>query len=126
MRRALLLAALAAVLVAVLAAPAMAARPVTVPAGDITCKRNFWPLFIYVVNDAGSSKAKVTIVVGAKGGPVLAKIPCGWQRTNTLVTVPALLWRCRYPKGTYVWRVNAVDKQGNHQKKAYPARLTIN
>jgi hypothetical protein len=125
MRRLFLLAVAAAVLAAVLAAPAMASRPVTQPVGNITCKRNFWPLFVYVIEDAGSAKAKVTILVGTKGGPALAKIQCGWQRTNEVVTVPKLLWRCRLPKGEYVWRVYVVDREGLHQKKAYPARLTV-
>ena len=126
MRRVLLLAVVVAVLAAVLAAPAAATRPVTQPTGNITCKRHFFPLFTYVVKDADSAKAKVTIIVGEKGGgAVLAKIPCGWQRTNRVVTVPMLSWRCDFAKGDYVWRVNAVDKEGFHQQKAWPARLTI-
>ena len=126
MRRILLLAVAGAVLAAVLAAPAAATRPVTQPTGNITCKRNFYPLFMYVIKDADSAKAKVTIVVGEKGGgAVLAKIPCGWQRTNEVVTVPMLIWKCSFPKGAYVWRVKAVDKEGFQQQKAWPARLTI-
>ena len=127
MRRVLLLAVAVAGLAAVLAAPAAATRPVTQPTGDITCKRHFFPLFAYVIKDADSAKAEVTIVVGEKGGgAVLAKIPCGWQRTNKVVTVPMLSWRCNFAKGDYVWRVKAVDKDGNQQKKAWPARLTVN
>lgn len=126
MRRLILLAVAACLAAAILAAPAAAAQPVTKPTGNVTVKRNFWPLFKYVVQDADSGKADVTIIVGEKGGGVLARIPCGWQRTNRVVTVPMLTWRCDFPKGVYVWRVKAVDKEGNHQKKAWPARLTVN
>jgi hypothetical protein len=38
---------------------------------------------------------------------------------------PILVWRCNFAKGVYVWRVNGVDKEGFHQQKARPARLTI-
>ena len=83
-------------------------------------------LFKYVVHDTDSGKADVTIIVGEKGGGVLARIPCRWQRTNRVVTVPMLTWRCDFAKGMYVWRVKAVGTDGNHQKKAWPARLTVN
>jgi hypothetical protein len=125
MQRLLVLAAGVAVLAAALAAPAAATRPVTQPTGDISCKYRFWPLFTYMIKDRDSRKADVTILVGERGGPVLARVPCGWQRTNRVVTVPMLSWRCPFPRGVYVWRVRAVDREGAHQRKAWPARLTI-
>jgi len=126
MRRLILLAAAACLAAAVLAAPAAATRPVTKPTGNVTVKQSFWPLFKYVVKDAGSRKADVTIIVAEKGGGELARIACGWQRTNRVVSVPMLIWPCDFPKGAYVWRVKAVNKEGNHQRKAWPARLTVN
>ena len=113
-------------LVGVAAGPAMATRPVTEPTGNVTVKRHFWPLFTYVIEDSDSSKAKVTIVVAERKGGELARIDCGWQRTNRVVTVPMLLWKCDFAKGAYAWRVMAVDRDGNHQSKAWPARLTVN
>jgi hypothetical protein len=127
MRRLILLAVAACVAAAVLAAPAAASRPVTTPVGNVTCKRNFWPQFVYIVKDADSSKANVTIVVSRKGGGgLVARVKCGWQRTNRALLVPFGAWRCNWAKGTYVWRVNAVDREGYKQRKAWPARLIIN
>ena len=116
-----------ALLVIGAAGPALARadRPVTAPTGNATVKRHFWPLFMYVIADKDSAKAKVTIVVAQRGGEALARISAGWQATNTVVTVPMLLWRCDLARGEYVWRVLAVDREGNRQSKAWPARLTV-
>ena len=104
---------------------ASADRPITEPTGNVTVKRHFWPLFSYVIADKDSSKAKVNIVVARRGGAELARIDAGWQRTNRVVTVPMLLWRCDFRRGDYVWRVKAIDREGNPQQKAWPARLTV-
>ena len=116
-----------ALLALLAAAPAFAGGygPVTEPTGDITVKRHFWPLFTYVISDKDSRKAKVTIVVARRKGPELARIAVGWQRTNRVITIPMLLWRCDFARGEYSWRVKAVDPDGNRQSKAWPARLTV-
>ena len=128
MRRTIIVCLLGVALLAVGAAgPAIASadRPVTEPTGTISVKRHFWPLFKYVIADKDSAKANVTIVVARRGGAVLARIGVGWQRTNRVVTVPMLSWRCDFRRGEYVWRVLAVDREGNRQQKAWPARLTV-
>ena len=128
MRRSIVMCLLLVAVLALLAvAPAFAsaAKPVTEPTGNVTVKRHFWPLFTYVISDKDSRKVKVTIIVARRKGPELARIAVGWQRTNRVITIPMLLWRCTFARGEYSWRVKAVDPEGNRQSKAWPARLTV-
>jgi len=107
------------------ATAAGAAGPVTTPTGNVSVRKDFWPLFSYVIGDADSARAKTTIVVARRNGTEVARFAVRWQRTNRVVRVPMLFWRADLPRGVYSWRVLARDENGERQRRAVPARLTV-
>jgi hypothetical protein len=94
--------------------------PLTRALTATTVKKGAVASFTFRVNDV-TPKARVTIQI-LKKGHVKKKLAVGNRATGKVLIFN---WRCTLAKGTYQWKVNAVDQAGNKQSKAIANRLIV-
>jgi photosystem II stability/assembly factor-like uncharacterized protein len=80
-------------------------------------------LLKYRVEDARSSKARVTIRIRDSHGHRVSTWKLGWQRCEPVRH--SLLFTCLLPPGTYWVKAYAIDRAGNAQSATQSGRLTV-
>jgi len=87
--------------------------------------RGFWPTFTFGVTDGAARWCDVTIVIRDASGALVERLHLGRRFTGHTAATPPLWYRCWLPRGEYTFAIRALDRAGNHQKRAACNRLIV-